>query len=65
MKLQQFIEVVDNLDPQMGETRRIALEAIYHEVREQAVHDLAEAVRQRDRIKEHHEKAKASLRDMR
>jgi hypothetical protein len=56
MKLERFIDAVDNLvrewatEPnEIGELLpREQLQAIYEEVREQAVHDLAEAVRERD-----------------
>jgi hypothetical protein len=61
MKFEQFYEAVDNLvrewapdDPQAGATPRNALEQIYLEVREQAVHDLAVAVSQRDRATRTH-----------
>jgi len=55
MKFDEFFSSVDNLvrewapdDPQAGATPRAALQRIYDDVREQAVHDLAEAVRARD-----------------
>jgi hypothetical protein len=55
MKLKQFINAVNNLvvewqseDEQAGATKEHALQIIYDEIREQAVHDLAEAIRQRD-----------------
>jgi hypothetical protein len=50
-----FFEAVNNMvrewqpdDPQAGATPRAALEVIYNEVREQAVHNLAELQRHRD-----------------
>jgi len=55
MTLSKFIDSIDNLvrewDPQFGEhgtVPRKHLEKIYDDLREQAVHGLAEAVRQRD-----------------
>jgi hypothetical protein len=61
MKFDAFFTAVDNLvlqwqpdDPQAGATPRGALRSIYDDVREQAVHDLAEAVRQRDQATRTH-----------
>lgn len=56
MKFHQFVEAVSNLvrewatEPnELGELLpRKQLQAIYDELREQTVHDLAETVRQRD-----------------
>jgi len=56
MKFDAFVDAVDNLvrewstEPnELGELLpRDQLQAIYDDVREQAVHDLAEAVRARD-----------------
>lgn len=55
MKLTDFITSVDNLvrewatdEPRAGAIPRAELEVIFNNVREQAVHDLAEAIEQRD-----------------
>lgn len=55
MTFNKFFEAVNNMvkewqpdDPQAGATPRNALQVLYNEIREQAVHDLAEAVQQRD-----------------
>jgi hypothetical protein len=55
MHFEEFVKSVSNLvrewmpdDPQAGATPRGALRHIYDEVREQAVHDLALAVSQRE-----------------
>jgi len=56
MTVEQFIDAVNNLvkkwhptDEQAGATPRNALATIYQQVREQAVHDLAQAIQQRDK----------------
>ena len=56
MKLEEFITAIETMvlewqpeDPQAGATHRGALTAIYSEMREQMAHDLAEAVRQREK----------------
>jgi hypothetical protein len=61
MKFEQFITHVDNLvrewvcdEPHAGAVPREQLRAIYDDVREQAVHDLAETVRVRDRATRTH-----------
>jgi hypothetical protein len=53
MNFKQFYAAVDNLvrewapdDPQAGATPHNALRALYEEVREQAVYDLAQAIDQ-------------------
>jgi hypothetical protein len=48
MKLAQFITAVDNLAFLQAADRVRALEKLYDEMREQTVHELAEAIRQRD-----------------
>ena len=56
MNFNEFFSSVDNLvkewqpdDPQAGATPRTALRRIFDDIREQAVHDLAVAVEQRQR----------------
>jgi hypothetical protein len=56
MKLNDFINAVDELvwqwETKDSVTPRAELEAIFNKVRESAVHDLAEAIRQRDEAME-------------
>ena len=61
MTFPDFIAAVDNLvrewehnDPTRGRVPREALQKIFDDVREQAVHDLALAVQQRDQATRTH-----------
>lgn len=56
MSFDDFFASIDNLvrewapdDPQAGATPRNALRRIYDDVREQAIHDVAVAIEQKDR----------------